>query len=406
MTFSLRWMLITLAVFGASAPSYALAPRLAVLATAQSFGQDCGTSPVPVGGPDCPACCESSSWLSQLAQRIPYVHRLFAVPQATVRVAPKVDREGLEAQHARAGAELGDGFAPGRAEARVATPPAVWTIQAVGHASAIVGSAPTCGIVQARVSSAVAGSAAPACGSCAKSCDGCAEAYWPVPAPARVMTFQAGTRAPFALQPAPGACQQMFQSCPTTPVAPPVATTQEWMQRTYAAPASNGYAPPMPPQVFAQGIQHVVTSMVPSSPPALKMQASQVNLSTSQMDISADRMQHFGDDVLLEGNVRIVLKRGGGEPVRVTAARVVVNLRDNSFRVGQAPPMPTPVPAAFATERVIYQVEPSAPAQPTVYQGPTRIYVMPLATPTTAPVKMQTPSAAPVPLQFAIPVPR
>ncbi len=404
MTYSLRWMLITLAVFGASAPSYALAPRLAVLATAQSFGQDCETSPVPAAGPECRGCCEASSWLFQMVQRLPYVSRLVTYHNSTVRVAPKVDREGLEAQHALAVAEAGDGLARGRAEARVPTSPAVWTIQAVGHASAIVGSAPTCGIVQARVGSAVAGSAAPACGSCAKACDGCAEAARPVSAPARVMTFQAGTLAPFALQPAPGACQEMIQNCPTTPVAPPVATTQEWVQRTYAP--SNGYATPMPPQVFAQAVQQVSGTAIPSSPPALKMQASQVNLSTSQMDISADRMQHVGDDVLLEGNVRIVLKRGGGEPVRVTAARVVVNLRDNSFRVGQAPPMPTPVPAAFATERVIYQVEPSAPGQPSVNQGPTRIYVMPLAAPTTAPVKMQTPSAAPAPLQFAIPAPR
>jgi hypothetical protein len=405
MSISLRWMLITLAVFGASARSQAMTPRLAVLATAQSFGQDHETSPVPAGGPECPACCETSSWLRQMTQRIPYVNRLFAVPLTANRAALKVGGETTAAQPALATAETGDWLARARAEVRVTTPSTVWAIQVVGRPTTTT--APCCGGVQAccGVGGAVADRVMPACGTCAKSCDGCSDAAWPVPP--RTMTFQAGPLAPFTMPVPFGVPAGTCQVCPTEPVAPPIAT---WLQQRIPAmtQVQRGFEfLPTAPQVQVQLVQTSATTMVPATPPALKMQASQVNLSTSQMDISADRMQHVGDDVLLEGNVRIVLKRGGGEPVRVTAARVVVNLRDNSFRVGQAVPTPAPAQASFATERVIYQVEPTAPAQPSAYQGPTRTYYMlPVHAAPAGAAPAATPSAAPVPLQFSIPMPR
>ena len=149
-------------------------------------------------------------------------------------------------------------------------------------------------------------------------------------------------------------------------------------------------------------VQAATTTTLPSAPPSLKMQASQVQLSTSQMEVSADRMQHVGDDVLLEGNVRIVLKRGGGEPVRVTAARVVVNLRDNSFRVGQAPPAPAPAMpvSSFGVERIIYQIQPSpvAPPQPAGYEGGVRYYVLPVQSTIPTPAYPAPPVAMPVPM--------
>jgi hypothetical protein len=101
-----------------------------------------------------------------------------------------------------------------------------------------------------------------------------------------------------------------------------------------------------------------------------------VHFVTPDLDAHCERMHHQGDMVVLEGNVLMVCKKHA-QPIRIEAQRVVVNMRDGSFRV-ESNVQPMPAPTTFGVQRTS-AVEERSPYRTTAGSG-IRIVVPALGT--------------------------
>lgn len=93
------------------------------------------------------------------------------------------------------------------------------------------------------------------------------------------------------------------------------------MPRMIAVPAPGMPMPPFP--------YHLVRQIAPSRNVA---QAQHAHLVTPDLEAHCERMIHKGDMIMLEGEVRLV-SRKNGQPVRIEAHRVLLNMKDGTYTV-------------------------------------------------------------------------
>jgi hypothetical protein len=79
--------------------------------------------------------------------------------------------------------------------------------------------------------------------------------------------------------------------------------------------------------------------MMPSLPVS-RVAAKPARLVTPEFEAHCDRMTNQGDLIVLEGNVLLLCKKHA-RPIRIEAQRVVVNMKDGSFRVENGGPSTT-----------------------------------------------------------------
>jgi hypothetical protein len=118
--------------------------------------------------------------------------------------------------------------------------------------------------------------------------------------------------------------RRVIEVRPATPVAPPAPATRVLPCPMLPADAPTWIAPP--PMML-----HTHVSRVASKP---------ARLVTPEFEAHCDRMTNQGDLIVLDGNVLLLCKKHA-RPIRIEAQRVVVNMKDGSFRVENGSPSTT-----------------------------------------------------------------